>query len=131
MFSTAFRTLLSTLQQHTKYPTPTTATSTLLSSSSSGEAAEEQEPLPLVLVASAESCEQVTASLRSCFTHELAMTVPDLAQRKLILQHVLAPVPSMYLRLNLHLHLHPLYLPCLCAALRCFNDAQSSLLLHL
>jgi hypothetical protein len=56
-------------------------------------AAPSKFPAPVVLVACAASAADVPAPLRRCFTHEIEVQPPDVAQRRSMLRRWLAPPP--------------------------------------
>lgn len=57
-------------------------------------------PYPVIIIACVESAEDVPASFRRCFTHELQLEAPDAAARMCLLQ-VCYLLPCMLLRLSL------------------------------
>ena len=57
-------------------------------------------PYPVIIIACVESAEDVPASFRRCFTHELQLEAPDAAARMSLLQ-VRCLLPCMHLCLLL------------------------------
>ena len=58
-------------------------------------------PYPVIIIACVESAEDVPASFRRCFTHELQLEAPDAAARLCLLQ-VCCPLPCMHFLPSAH-----------------------------